>query len=50
MADHRVATGGTDLVRAAASLALAPEALAPAIRAAATAAGQTPTPGTRNAI
>lgn len=31
MADHRVATGGTELVRAAASLALAPEALAPAI-------------------
>ena len=31
MADHRVATGGPDLVRAAASLALAPGALAPAI-------------------
>ena len=31
MADHRVATGGADLVRAAASLALAPAALAPAI-------------------
>ncbi len=31
MADHRVATGGKTLVRAAASLALAPGALAPAI-------------------
>ena len=31
MADHRVATGGPDLVRAAAALGLAPAALAPAI-------------------
>ncbi|MFD2091790.1 inositol monophosphatase family protein [Blastococcus deserti] len=31
MADHRAATGGTELLRAAASLGLAPAALAPAV-------------------